>query len=1037
MRTFRLACRAGGVVFLALCCAPLLLNACATTAGDPPTDNPIDDDDNKNTGGRSGDDPILTGGTVFIDPVEGEGGANPCLGPNPPDNCHMEPTGPACGDGEINQDTEECDDGNALPGDGCTGICKVEPNWKCTEPNTPCTPTFACGNGKIEPGEVCDDGNDVGDDGCSADCTEQSRNFVCAEAGQPCTRIVSCGDGRVAGEESCEDGNTVPEDGCDANCNVEPGWICRTVGAPCEPSPACGDRVVTPSIGEACDDGNRQGGDGCAEDCSFVEGGYVCSTPGEPCTNLNVCGDGDVTGAEACDDGNDTPGDGCSNCALEPGYECPFEGAPCLPKCGDGIVLDSMEICDDGNLENNDGCSSLCEWEDGFACTGDPPDYHCQPTVCGNGVREGTESCDDGNTNLGDGCTPLCDVEPACTTSGCTSTCGDGIVLGSEVCDDGNNRNGDGCSEECTVEPGSDCEQPELGESLEVPVVYRDFPESNPDFQVGIEGCEEANVGMVEGTLDNEGKPVLLRGGEDCRHTTTAQSFATWYRDTPGTNATVVGTLTLWDDGAGNYVNRWGDDGERWQIENPSGLTWCADAGGTCADCDFEYSECYNPCTPWGATNDQVCADGTGGYETFEGNPTFFPIDGQGMPSHADYDTALIPEPVYRGGWQDEPGGALHNFHFTSEVRFWFEYDPAASPVLDFTGDDDVWVFINDKLAVDLGGIHVPVSGAVDLNDAATRLGLTPGVVYEIVVFQAEREKHGSSYRLTLSGFNVAPSKCGPICGDGILSPGEACDDGVLAGGYNACNPDCTRGEYCGDGELQAEFEECDNGVNADGYGESGCAPGCRAVPYCGDGVMQGEFGERCDDGVNDGARNGCTPECQRAPYCGDGNVDPEEQCDDGLNNGAYNTCAPDCVLGPRCGDGVFAPEWGEACDDGNLEGGDGCSPNCTEEGICGDTLVDRPAEECDDGVNDGGYGECAPGCVLGPRCGDGVVQEEEVCDDGVNAGGYGECAPGCVLGPHCGDGTEQPGYEECDDGNDRTQDGCSPACKIEIPVPR
>ena len=65
-----------------------------------------------------------------------------------------------------------------------------------------------------------------------------------------------------------------------------------------------------------------------------------------------------------------------------------------------------------------------------------------------------------------------------------------------------------------------------------------------------------------------------------------------------------------------------------------------------------------------------------------------------------------------------EPGTPrpMHNFSFTSEVRYWFKFDATKSYTLDFTGDDDVWVFVNKKLAVDLGGIHTPQQGVVTLN---------------------------------------------------------------------------------------------------------------------------------------------------------------------------------------------------------------------------------------------------------------------------------------------------------------------------------
>ena len=67
---------------------------------------------------------------------------------------------PDCGDGVV-QLSEECDDGNELPKDGCSPRCELEP---------------VCGNGKIEgePGtedaEECDDGNRLDHDGCSSAC---------------------------------------------------------------------------------------------------------------------------------------------------------------------------------------------------------------------------------------------------------------------------------------------------------------------------------------------------------------------------------------------------------------------------------------------------------------------------------------------------------------------------------------------------------------------------------------------------------------------------------------------------------------------------------------------------------------------------------------------------------------------------------------------------------------------------------------------------------------------------------------------------
>jgi len=116
----------------------------------------------------------------------------------------------------------------------------------------------------------------------------------------------------------------------------------------------------------------------------------------------------------------------------------------------------------------------------------------------------------------------------------------------------------------------------------------------------------------------------------------------------------------------------------------------------------------------------------------------FFPIDGEGFGNYA---------------------ATGRNFHFTSELRYPFTYD--GGEVLEFNGDDDVFVFINNRLAVDLGGVHGPAPGSVTLNAAnALALGLVAGRTYEVAVFQAERNTTGSNYTLTLRGFERAYSSC-------------------------------------------------------------------------------------------------------------------------------------------------------------------------------------------------------------------------------------------------------------------------------------
>jgi fibro-slime domain-containing protein len=86
-----------------------------------------------------------------------------------------------------------------------------------------------------------------------------------------------------------------------------------------------------------------------------------------------------------------------------------------------------------------------------------------------------------------------------------------------------------------------------------------------------------------------------------------------------------------------------------------------------------------------------------------------------------------------------------------------------------------VWVFLNGKLAVDLGGIHEAAAGSITLDAAtATKFNLTKGKVYEIALFQAERKQTRSSYKLTVGQFNRTHTVCKDRCGDGIINGGEA-----------------------------------------------------------------------------------------------------------------------------------------------------------------------------------------------------------------------------------------------------------------------
>jgi fibro-slime domain-containing protein len=133
-----------------------------------------------------------------------------------------------------------------------------------------------------------------------------------------------------------------------------------------------------------------------------------------------------------------------------------------------------------------------------------------------------------------------------------------------------------------------------------------------------------------------------------------------------------------------------------------------------------------NLSTAHSITLDETVA-GSGVYQY--SNANFFPIDGQ------------------LGGNQ----GQIHNYHFTFQLHTTFTY--TSGQTFSFVGDDDVWVFINGKLAVDLGGIHGAISGSVDLDDPATAstLGIVLGETYDFDFFFAERFRTDSNFTITTS----------------------------------------------------------------------------------------------------------------------------------------------------------------------------------------------------------------------------------------------------------------------------------------------
>lgn len=154
------------------------------------------------------------------------------------------------------------------------------------------------------------------------------------------------------------------------------------------------------------------------------------------------------------------------------------------------------------------------------------------------------------------------------------------------------------------------------------------------------------------------------------------------------------------------------------------------------------YESCYD--IPMSKSN-----DGAWEYDSYRDSPvdkSFFPAEANNRNPTETKEVCLFDNsepPQYKGS----VAGVKRNGNFCMESHATFIYQKGQE--FAFRGDDDVWVFINDKLVVDLGGVHIPKSQTVKLDNLTLEVGKT----YKWDLFYCDRQPCGSSLRIKTSIF--------------------------------------------------------------------------------------------------------------------------------------------------------------------------------------------------------------------------------------------------------------------------------------------
>lgn len=205
-------------------------------------------------------------------------------------------------------------------------------------------------------------------------------------------------------------------------------------------------------------------------------------------------------------------------------------------------------------------------------------------------------------------------------------------------------------------------------------------------------------------------------------------------------------------------------------------------------------------------------------------NNAFFPIDGLGFGNYAPY---------------------ARNYHFTTEINTTFGFRAKDPPLsFRFCGDDDVWVFINGLLAIDIGGVHGQVCEGIVLDPAtASAFGLTDGSNYPLDIFHAERHTTGSNFNIETT---LALQPPAPQCSDGTDNDNDTTTDFPADQGC----------ESAVDETESPDAPQCSDRLDNDGDGLTNYPddPGCSSATDDSESPDPAPPAAQCADGLdNDG----------------------------------------------------------------------------------------------------------------------------------------------------------------------------------------